>query len=86
MKPDCRSLCCSGNANFESNGELMIAGPRSAVDIDDVHSAAICKAIGERLDRYYNSETSETPAELERLLARLRQLDERAEPTSAGSH
>jgi len=64
----------------------MIAGPRSAVDIDVVHSAAICKEIGQRLERYYDSETSGTPAELERLLARLRQLDQQAESPSGGSH
>jgi hypothetical protein len=54
----------------------MIARPASTVDIDDIHSAAICKEIGRRLDRYYKSEMSEPSPELEELLARLHQLDQ----------
>jgi hypothetical protein len=63
----------------------MIAGHASAVDIDDIHSAAICKEIGQHLDRYYRSELSETPPELEQLVARLHQLDSQAAPRLAES-
>jgi hypothetical protein len=63
----------------------MIARHASAVDIDDVHSAAIRKEIGQRLDRYYKSELPEAPAELEQLVARLRQLDSQTAPRLAES-
>ena len=48
------------------------------VEIDNIHSAAICREIGLRLDLYFKKDAPPTEAspELERLLARLRQLDE----------
>jgi hypothetical protein len=50
------------------------------VDIDNNHSAAICREIGARLDLYFKKDAPAPQAspELERLLARLRQLDERS--------
>lgn len=62
----------------------MIAAPVSKVHIDDVHSAAICKEIGQRLERYYSTEISSPSVELKRLLARLQQLDRRDESVSRG--
>jgi hypothetical protein len=61
----------------------MMARHASAVDIDDIHSAAICKEIGQRLDGFYGSQLPEAPAELMLLLARLQQLDRQDEPYRA---
>ena len=60
----------------------MTASPAPPVEIDSVHSAAICKEVGERLDRYFGKAFSDMPPELERLFQRLRELDrENAPPT-----
>jgi hypothetical protein len=54
----------------------MIARPAPSVEIDSVHSAAICREVGQRLDLYFRKEVPDTtPPELEQLMARLRQLD-----------
>jgi hypothetical protein len=54
----------------------MIASPAPSVEIDSVHSAAICKELGHRLDLYFRKEIPDTTRpELERLIARLRQLE-----------
>ena len=53
----------------------MIASSAPPVEIDSVHSAAICKEVGHRLELYFKKELPDTPPELERLLARLSQLD-----------
>ena len=53
----------------------MIASPAPPVEIDSIHSAAICKELGHRLELHFRKEAPDTPPELERLLARLRQLD-----------
>ena len=45
------------------------------VEIDSTHSAAICREIGQRLDRQFKKEALEPSPELERLVARLRELD-----------
>jgi len=48
------------------------------VEIDNIHSAAICREIGQRLELYFRKDAPQTEAspELQRVLARLRQLDE----------
>jgi hypothetical protein len=53
----------------------MTARPAPPVEIDSVHSAAICKEVGQRLDLYFRKEISDTPPELKQLLLRLRELD-----------
>lgn len=45
------------------------------VEIDNIHSAAICREIGQRLELYFKKQLPEEPPELKRLLARLPQLD-----------
>jgi len=49
------------------------------VELDSTHSMAICREIGQRLDLYFRKDSPqpEESPELQRLLARLRQLDER---------
>jgi len=49
------------------------------VEIDNIHSAAICREIGQRLGLYFKKELLEEPPELKRLLARLPQLDKQDE-------
>ena len=61
----------------------MTASPAPPVEIDSVHSAAIRKEVGERLDRYFSKEMRDTPPELERLLRRLRELDREDAPPTA---
>lgn len=61
----------------------MTASPTAPVEIDSVHSAAICKEVGERLDRYFSKEMPDTPPEQERLLRRLRELDDQNAPPIA---
>jgi hypothetical protein len=63
--------------------ESMIASPAPPVEIDSVHSAAICKEVGARLDLYFRKEIPDTPPELERLLLRLRELDRQDTPPIA---
>ena len=61
----------------------MTASAAPPVEIDSVHSAAIRKEVGERLDRYLSGEMPDTPPELERLLQRLRELDREDAPPTA---
>lgn len=61
----------------------MTASAAPPVEIDSVHSAAICKEVGERLDRYFSREMPDTPPELERLLLRLDELDRQDAPPIA---
>ena len=61
----------------------MTARSAPPVEIDSVHSAAICKEVGERLDRYFSKEISDTPPELARLVRRLCELDCQDVPPTA---
>jgi hypothetical protein len=61
----------------------MTASPAPPVEIDSVHSAAICKEVGERLDLYFRTEISDTSPELKQLLLRLRELDRGDVPQTA---
>lgn len=45
------------------------------VQIDSVHSAAICEELGYRLSQYLKNEIPELPPQLKLLLDRLRQQD-----------
>jgi hypothetical protein len=54
---------------------MMIAAVARHVEIDSTHSAAICREIGQRLDREFRKEAPELSPELERLLAQLQDID-----------
>jgi hypothetical protein len=57
-------------------GECMTTNAARHVEIDNIHSAAICREIGHRLERYFANDTPpDASPELERLLERLRQRD-----------
>jgi len=61
----------------------MMARTTPRVDIDSAHSAAICAEVGHRLELYFRKEITDTPKELERLLARLKELDRDEAPSLA---
>jgi hypothetical protein len=55
---------------------MTITAAARHVEIDSAHAAAICREIGQRLDRELKKEAPEQPSpQLERLVARLRELD-----------
>lgn len=45
------------------------------IQLDHVHSAAVCEGVGERLRNALNREASDTPQRLRRLVDRLPELD-----------